>query len=80
MEGETQNRHIVWVNVDFIITLLCPPHFKQDLKKRCSEYQQVYDNLAKDKFENKLSDKKKKLTLTMKIKSNLQIFLCFELQ
>ena len=31
--------------------------FQQDLKKCCSKYQQTYENLAKDKFENKLSKK-----------------------
>nr|XP_031830839.1 tigger transposable element-derived protein 1-like isoform X2 [Nomia melanderi] len=31
--------------------------FQQDLKKCCSEYQQIYENLTKVKFENKSSEK-----------------------
>ena len=40
--------------------------FRRDLDECYNEYQQIYENLSKDKFE-------KKLTLTMKIKSNFQI-------
>ncbi|KAK1118575.1 hypothetical protein K0M31_014881 [Melipona bicolor] len=34
-----------------------PRSFKQiELRKRCGEYQQIYENLAKDKSENKSSE------------------------
>ncbi|CAK9826890.1 hypothetical protein ANTRET_LOCUS4659 [Anthophora retusa] len=43
--------------------------FRQDLMK-CNEYRQICENLVKEKIENK----SEKLTLTMKMMSNFQIF------